>query len=218
MPVAGPPGQATDAQSPPPYLAPMKLLLLIVALCCGAGPLRAQPQWAVRTDTTAAAPVRVPIPAAVRQACRRQLPEVTANPAAVWSAYADNSGFDFDVTTTLIRTDPRWQDSLRSTIDTISCILTATFEPSGHLRYFDREVAPDALPRPVRRAVQRVRQRVYANGEIVLIVGSTDPDNRRRHRRASYKVWLYNPQASYSPDWCDFWGNGRPIRHGPTFR
>lgn len=191
-------------------------LRLTGLLCLLAGPLRAQPQLAERTDTTAATPVMVPIPAAVRQACQRYLPQLAASPTAVWTAYADL--LLFEVTGEFTRTDPRWVDSLDQQTDTLKYTLTASFESTGRLQSFDKEAALDTLPGPVRRAIQRVRRRVYANGEIVLIVGSSMPAKRRPSRRASYQVWLYNPQVLYRPDWCDFWRNGQPVRHGPTFR
>ncbi|MDO7874432.1 hypothetical protein Q5H93_06780 [Hymenobacter sp. ASUV-10] len=206
----------------------MKTRLLLGVLCLLAGPLRAQPQLAQRTDAPTAAPVLVPIPAAVAQACQRYLPETAANPAAVWTAYGSYAATNpthpplaFEVTTQLIRTDPRWVDTfILHKVDTLCCTLTAIFDSPGRLRYHEREVAPDTLPLPVRRAMQRVRQHTYANGEIVLVVGIYDPDNRNRSRRIRYKVWLYSPQILDRPgEPCEFWRSGRPIFYkNPVFR
>jgi hypothetical protein len=198
----------------------MKTLLLTVLLCGWAGVLLAQPQLAQRTDTTAAAPVWVPVPAAVRQACQRQLPTIAANPKASWEAYENyvtptsQPVFVFEVLSeqTLAY---RYQSYGTSWVDTLYYTLEASFDNTGHLRSFDKEVAADTLPPPVRRAVQRLLKRYPAGSSVLLVVASIRPYLTVRSSRTSYRVWVCNAENPSPHDSYVFWRNGELFQERP---
>lgn len=205
--------------SPSLYLPAMKTWRLLGVLCWLAGPLRAQPQLALRTDTTAAAPVRVPIPEAVWQACRHYLPELAADQAATWTAYY---GYSFFAPLSLhfhasIRRDLPYRDEEDSTgYHARSYELWATFDSAGQVLEYARVATVDTLPSLVRRTIRRWQRRDYFTGSVAVVIAAIDPYEQRRSRRRRYIVWLRDAPDGY-PEWYELRSNGRLIPN-PRFR
>ena len=184
----------------------MKRLLLTGALSCWGMLLRAQPQLAQRTDTTAAVPVWVPVPAAVLAACRQVAPEIVASPAATWELeYGD---YSVTIPRTLV---------IQGTADTLHYTLQVYSDGTGQAFGFEKEISANALPWRVRWALWYRILRHPPPSIIVMVVERTSPRNQRRSRRAHYDIWLHTPGDEHPIRWFDFWRDGKPVKQ-PHFR